>query len=68
MLLDFVAQLELDIAFLASIIGENHIVERFTKASQARKIAINSILWDTETGQWYDYWLSNSKFACEVMH
>nr|GMD96548.1 probable trehalase [Ipomoea batatas] len=64
----FILKLELDIVFLASIIGENHIVERFNEASQARKIAINSIFWDTETGQWYDYWLSNSLFACEGVY
>nr|GMD99699.1 probable trehalase [Ipomoea batatas] len=64
----FILKLELDIVFLASIIGENNIVERFNEASQARKSAINSIFWDTETGQWYDYWLSNSKFACEGVY
>lgn len=52
--------MEHDIAFLANVIGESSTVARFTEASQNRQKAMNRILWNTEMGQWLDYWLGNS--------
>lgn len=57
------SQMELDIAFMAKTIGDSLTAEHFLEASEARRTAINSIFWNTEKGQWFDYWLSNN---CEV--
>lgn len=60
-------QMELDIAFLANVTGESSIAARFTEASEARKKAMNAILWNAEKGQWFDYWLTEtntSKVTC----
>lgn len=52
--------MELDITSLANAIGDTVTAEHFTKASQARKKAINSILWNDEMQQWLDYRLTDS--------
>ena len=57
--------MELDIAFLAKVTGDNSTAEHFLKASQARKEAIKSVFWNAEMGQWLDYWLNDSK--CQVV-
>ncbi|KAH9769896.1 Trehalase [Citrus sinensis] len=54
----FILKMELDIASMAQIVGDNRIAESFLKAAQARKQAINSIFWNEEKGQWLDYWIS----------
>ncbi|KDO76645.1 hypothetical protein CISIN_1g0474071mg, partial [Citrus sinensis] len=51
--------MELDIASMAQIVGDNRTAESFLKAAQARKQAINSVFWNKEKGQWLDYWISN---------
>uniref|UniRef100_A0A2N9H7U0 Trehalase n=1 Tax=Fagus sylvatica TaxID=28930 RepID=A0A2N9H7U0_FAGSY len=56
----FILRMELDIAFLAKVIGDNSTAELFVKASQARQEAIKSIFWNGEMGQWLDYWLNDS--------
>lgn len=64
-LLYLLIQMELDIAFLANVTGDFSVSQRFNKASQARKKAIESVFWNAEKEQWLDYWLSNSK--CKVL-
>ena len=59
-------QMELDIAFLANVIGESSIAARLMEASQARQKAINSVFWNEEMGQWLDYWLQNDS-KCKVV-
>ncbi|KAK9275467.1 hypothetical protein L1049_022734 [Liquidambar formosana] len=56
----FILKMELDIAFLAKVTGEKSTADRFLEAAQARKRAMNSILWNEKMGQWLDYWLDNS--------
>ncbi|XP_027081797.1 probable trehalase [Coffea arabica] len=56
----FILKMELDIAFLANVTGESSIAARFTEASEARKKAMNAILWNAEKGQWFDYWLTET--------
>ena len=60
--------MELDISFLAKVTGDYTISKRFLKASQVRKKAIESIFWNAQTGQWYDYWVSNSKSTVLFTH
>ncbi|KAK9274611.1 hypothetical protein L1049_021861 [Liquidambar formosana] len=60
----FLLKMELDIAFLAKVTFENSMAERFLEASQARKKAINAVLWNAKMGQWLDYWLNNTT-TCE---
>ncbi|XP_022735939.1 probable trehalase isoform X1 [Durio zibethinus] len=55
----FILRMELDIAFLAKIVGENTIAEDFLRASQTRQKAFNSVFWNENMGQWLDYWLNN---------
>ncbi|XP_026457753.1 probable trehalase isoform X2 [Papaver somniferum] len=61
----YILKMELDIAFMAKTIGDSLTAEHFLEASEARRTAINSIFWNTEKGQWFDYWLSNN---CEEVH
>ncbi|GLT44799.1 hypothetical protein SLA2020_186760 [Shorea laevis] len=61
----FILKMELDISFLARVIGADSIAENFLKASQARQRAINSVFWNEKMGQWLDYWLSNGT-TCKV--
>lgn len=58
--------MELDIAFLAKVTGDESIAESFLEASQARKKAINSIFWSKKMGQWLDYWLTKDT-TCQVI-
>lgn len=58
-------KMELDISFLAKVVGNDSITEHFTKASIAREKAVSSILWDEKRGQWLDYWVSND--SCKVV-
>lgn len=57
--------MELDIAFLAKVTGDERTTEHFLKASQARMKAFKSIFWNSEMGQWLDYWLNDS--TCQVV-
>lgn len=59
--------MELDIAFLANLVGESSTASHFTEAAQNRQKAINCIFWNAEMGQWLDYWLSNSETS-EVVY
>jgi len=59
----FLLQMELNIEFFAKTLGESSIAETFIQASNARHIAIDTILWNNEMGQWLDYWLDPLK--CE---
>ncbi|KAL5552445.1 hypothetical protein UlMin_002621 [Ulmus minor] len=59
----YILGMELDISFLAKVTGNSSISKRFTKASHTRKKAIESVFWNAEMGQWFDYWLSNR--TCE---
>ncbi|KAH9775001.1 Trehalase [Citrus sinensis] len=54
----FILKMELDIASMAQIVGDNRTAESFLKAAQARKQAINSVFWNKEKGQWLDYWIN----------
>ncbi|KAG9142882.1 hypothetical protein Leryth_005626 [Lithospermum erythrorhizon] len=65
----FVLKMELDIAFLADVIGETEIALRFTEASKTREKAMDSVFWNHDMGQWFDVWFidkGNSK--CEESH
>lgn len=57
--------MELDIAALAKVTGDKSTAEHFLKASQDRVTAIKSIFWNSNKGQWLDYWLSDS--TCQVV-
>lgn len=59
----FLLQMELNIEFFAKTLGESSIAKTFIQASNARHIAIETILWNDEMGQWLDYWLDPLK--CE---
>lgn len=61
---DLLVQMELDIAFLAKVTGDDSIAKKFSKASQNRVKAIKSVLWDSKKGQWLDYWLNDH--TCQV--
>ncbi|XP_062074671.1 trehalase-like [Humulus lupulus] len=59
----FILGMELNIAFLAKVTGDDTISEQFSKASLVRKKAMESVFWNGEMGQWFDYWLNRS--SCE---
>lgn len=52
--------MELNIVFLAKVLGENIVSLRFLEASRARKKAMESIFWNEEMGQWLDYCLEDN--------
>ncbi|XP_057799475.1 probable trehalase [Salvia miltiorrhiza] len=56
----FILKMEVDISLLANAIGDSVTAERFREASDSRKMAMNSILWNAEKHQWLDYWLPDS--------
>ncbi|ERN19328.1 probable trehalase [Amborella trichopoda] len=62
----FILKMELHIAFFAKLLGEASISRDFIAASEARRTAIKTIFWNSEMGQWLDYWLGNSR--CEDIH
>ncbi|XP_060206752.1 probable trehalase isoform X2 [Lycium barbarum] len=62
----FLLKMEIDIVFLANIIGESSVVAQFTEASQNRQKAINCIFWHAEMGQWLDYWLGSSNTSEDI--
>ncbi|XP_059276396.1 probable trehalase isoform X1 [Lycium ferocissimum] len=62
----FLLKMEIDIVFLANIIGESSVVAQFTEASQNRQRAINCIFWNAEMGQWLDYWLGSSNTSEDI--
>ncbi|KAL7140526.1 hypothetical protein ABFS83_09G125200 [Erythranthe nasuta] len=62
----FILKMELDITSLANAIGDSDTADKFLEASKARKTAINTILWNAETAQWLDYWLSESNLSEDV--
>lgn len=55
-------QMELDISNLARAVGDFCTAEHFFEASLVRKKTINSIFWNSEKGQWLDYWLDNGSY------
>ncbi|OMO79824.1 Glycoside hydrolase, family 37 [Corchorus capsularis] len=63
----YILRMELDIAFLAKVVGENTIAEEFLKASQTGHKAFNSVFWNEGMGQWLDYWVNNGA-ACKESH
>ncbi|XP_055821751.1 probable trehalase [Solanum dulcamara] len=62
----FLLKMELDIAFLANLVGESNTITHFTEASQNRQKAMNCIFWNAEMGQWLDYWLGNSNTTEDI--
>lgn len=61
----FILKMELDIASMAQIVGDNKTAECYLKAAQARKQAINCVFWNEEKGQWLDYWISDGTSSQE---
>ncbi|XP_022995786.1 probable trehalase [Cucurbita maxima] len=55
----FILKMELDISNLARAVGDFCLAYKFLEASLVRKKTINSIFWNSEKGQWLDYWLDN---------
>lgn len=52
--------MEIDIAFLAKAVGDSRTSEHYTKASKARKKAIDCLFWNPKMGQWFDYWFNDT--------
>nr|GEY97235.1 probable trehalase isoform X1 [Tanacetum cinerariifolium] len=62
----FVLKMELDITFLANVTGETSHALHFNRASKARKKAMDTVFWNAEKGQWFDYWLNDSSSGKDV--
>ncbi|KAH7352593.1 hypothetical protein KP509_19G053200 [Ceratopteris richardii] len=60
----YMFQMERNIAYIAAVLGNQSIATKFRKAAKARQLAINSIMWDDEAGQWFDYALDPEQ--CEA--
>lgn len=56
--------MEMNIAFIAKRLGNQTVVTKFGNAAKARRLAINSIMWNDNMGQWFDYILDPQQ--CEV--
>ncbi|KAH8522178.1 hypothetical protein Peur_040719 [Populus x canadensis] len=61
----YILKMELDIAFLANVLGNKATMESFLEAAKARKNAINSVFWNGKKGQWFDYRLTNGTICKE---
>ncbi|WOL07523.1 putative trehalase [Canna indica] len=58
----FIYMMESSIAYFAKISGDSSTSETFLAASKSHLAAIQSIFWNSDMGQWLDYWLiSKSK-------
>ncbi|KAK1408980.1 hypothetical protein QVD17_41187 [Tagetes erecta] len=62
----YILKMELDISFLANVIGESSHALHFAKASESRKKAMDIFFWNEEKGQWFDYWLNASSSHKDV--
>ncbi|MCO5609105.1 hypothetical protein L7F22_063327 [Adiantum nelumboides] len=60
----YIFQMEMNIAYIAEVLGNQIVAARFSKAAKARRLAINSIMWNDDMGQWFDYKLDIQH--CEV--
>ncbi|KAD5316827.1 hypothetical protein E3N88_16773 [Mikania micrantha] len=56
----YILKMELDISFLATVVGESSHALHFARASESRKKAMDIVFWNEEKGQWFDYWLNDS--------
>ncbi|KAK7306857.1 hypothetical protein VNO77_44817 [Canavalia gladiata] len=59
----FLLGMERNIALFAEVTGDYNAAKHFLKLSDARKKAMNSVLWNEDMKQWLDYWLTDS--TCE---
>ncbi|EPS74727.1 hypothetical protein M569_00029, partial [Genlisea aurea] len=62
----FVLKMEMDIAFLANATGDEDTSERFRQHGEARRKAVDAVLWNGEMGQWLDYWLTTEAEEAEI--
>ncbi|ESQ54935.1 hypothetical protein EUTSA_v10024684mg [Eutrema salsugineum] len=62
----FLFKMELDIAFMMEVSGDENGRERFVKASEARVKAFETVFWNEKAGQWLDYWLSSNGDEPEI--
>ncbi|KAI7752828.1 hypothetical protein M8C21_010908 [Ambrosia artemisiifolia] len=62
----YILKMELDISFLANVVGESSHALYFARASESRKKAMDIVFWDEEKGQWFDYWLNASSKQKDV--
>lgn len=53
----FGRQMEENIAFFATLLGDPAISATFLEAAEIRRKAIGRMLWSGEMGQWVDYCL-----------
>ncbi|KAJ7285402.1 hypothetical protein O6H91_Y335800 [Diphasiastrum complanatum] len=59
----FLFQMEMNLSFFASLLKEKEHMKYFRSAAEARRCAIEAILWSERMGQWLDYWLPYSKHS-----
>ncbi|KAJ4774505.1 Trehalase [Rhynchospora pubera] len=64
----FIYKLELDISTFAKITGDNSTSQKFIESAKSRKVAIRSLLWNPNLGQWFDYWLDKHDAHQGVYH
>ncbi|KAH7388450.1 hypothetical protein KP509_16G076300 [Ceratopteris richardii] len=60
----YVFQMESNIAYFAKVLGVKSAVRKFGRAAKARQIAMDSIMWNDDMGQWFDYVLDS--YHCKV--
>lgn len=51
----YLYQMETNIALMAGILGNKTVAAKFAEAAKARSLAMHSILWNDDMGQWFDY-------------
>ncbi|XP_054823242.1 trehalase-like isoform X1 [Prosopis cineraria] len=56
----FILGMELNIAFLAEVTGDDCTAQHFLQLADSRKKAFNSVFWNKSKKQWLDYWLTSS--------
>lgn len=57
--------MENNIAFIANTLGNHVTAKKFANAARARNLAIHSVLWNENMGQWLDYILDPEE--CQIL-
>ncbi|KAJ7555262.1 hypothetical protein O6H91_05G029100 [Diphasiastrum complanatum] len=63
----FLFQMATNIAYFARELGKEKSAKHFGDAAKARRLAVDSILWTSQAGQWLDFWIPSKNHTDESL-